>query len=164
MFNSFNITEHNMKIYCKFTLILIILILGSTFTQSAKKPNNCSLVKATEVGEVIGKKMTLGGDSILGCAYIPEGKKISYFTVLVTEKKDTPESIFNNSRPSIKIEKLKGIGDAAAMAIEDGTILDVVIFSGKWSVRFGVTFADIETKTKKFEAFKALMKKAITRL
>lgn len=128
------------------------------------KPANCSLVTEKEVGEVLGKPVTKGGDSILGCSYIPAGKKVSYFTVLVTEKKGKPEDTFNNFHSGIKILKLEGDGNAGAMAVEDGFIMDAVVFSGKWSVRFNVTFADIELGSKKFSIFKSVMKKALSRL
>lgn len=163
-----------MKLLRFIPLIFFLLYVGcsgssqdsqhAVSTDDASKPANCSLVTEKEVGEVLGKPVTKGGDSILGCSYIPADKKVSYFTVLVTAKKGEPEDTFNNFHSGIKIVKLEGVGDAGAMAVEDGAIMDAVVFSGRWSVRFNVTFADIELGSKKFEIFKSVMKKAVSRL
>ncbi|MBN2135823.1 MAG: hypothetical protein JW737_08845 [Acidobacteria bacterium] len=158
-----------IKLFGLFLILFLVACSGGEqgVTESSgsdSKPDNCSLVTEAEVADVLGKPVKQGGDSALGCAYIPEGETLSYFTVLVREKEGTPEDTYKNASSRVKVEKLAGVGDDGAMVISEGFVSDVVIFSGDWAIRFNVTFADIELGSKKFERFKSVMKKAISRL
>lgn len=145
-------------------VITFVFVGVQQFLQCGTPSRNCTLVTPQEVSEVVGKKIVKTGDSALGCAYIPKKQTLSYFTVYVSKKDADLFDTFRKPRPGVKIHPLKGIGDKAALAIRDGKAFDAIATSGKWSVRFNFTFANVKVDSPKYHALIELLKKAADRL
>lgn len=125
---------------------------------------NCKLVTPEEVAKVVGKPIIKTGDSALGCAYIPKKSNLSHFTVFVTDKDADLFDTFSKPRPDVTIKALSGIGDHAALAVRNEKVFDAIVISGKWSVRFNFTFANVKLGTTKYENLIKLLKAAADRL
>lgn len=145
--------------------VIAFMFVGiQQFLHGSHPSRNCILVTPQEVSEVVGKPIVKTGDSALGCAYIPKKQTLSYFTVYVSDKNADLFDTFRKPRPGIKIHPLRGIGDRAALAIRNGKAIDAIAISGKWSVRFNFTFANVKVDTPRYHALIKLLKKAADRL
>jgi hypothetical protein len=147
-----------------FFSVTVMLIGVQVLLYGGDSSRNCKLVTPEEVSKVVGKPIIKTGDSALGCAYIPKKSNLSHFTVYVTDKDADLFDTFRKPRPDVTIQPLNGIGDKAALAIRRGKVFDAIVISGKWSVRFNFTFANVKLDTPKYDHLIKLLKTAADRL
>ncbi len=132
----------------------------------AQDVDHCRLLTAAEVAALMGKPVKSGENTPLECAWIPEGKQMSYFTVLVMAAEKRPRNHFDAGRTDIRIVELKGLRNEAAMAVrrESGNVLDVVVRKGKRHVRFNLPFLEITADSPRFAELRGVIQKAVGRL
>jgi len=85
--------------------------------------------------------------------------------VLVTATdKPAREALEPNVGADIRLVEIEDLGDDAVMTVREDNVLDVVVHKGEHQVRFNVPFLEIPPEGPRFEQFKALISKALTRL
>ena len=151
-------------------LFVYVFVICSALTWNAWAaddiPPYCSLFTQQEVAEIMGKAVQPGEETLLGCAWTPEGEKLSYLTVYIKAESQTAKKAIGERQGDFEVIDVNGVGDDAVAVIRKSSqrVLDMYVHKGKYLVRFNMPFLKITPNGDKFENFKKSAKKAVNRL
>jgi hypothetical protein len=144
-------------------LVVLALVWGLA-PATAQEADNCRLLTQNEVETLFKTQVEPPHNTMLGCAWVPKGKSLSYLTVLQRDGKVPVVQVLAPTAPDISVRQIPGLGDDAAVSLRNNkSVLNLVAQKGDRQVRFNCPFLGVKVDTPRFEQLKALMAKALER-
>jgi hypothetical protein len=127
--------------------------------------DNCTLVTDEEVSTLVGKQLTHGEDSPLGCPFVRSGASMSEFTVRAFAGKGAAKDNFGSHSADTTVHEISGVGDSAAVLARDEDVNFLIVQKGRHYVQFVTTFVDdMSLGSPKLKAAQELALKALERI
>jgi len=127
--------------------------------------DNCALVTDEEVSTLVGKQLTHGEDSPLGCPFMRPGASMSEFTVRAFAGKGAAKDNFGSHSADTTVHEISGVGDSAAVLARDEHVNFLIVQKGRRYVQFVTTFVDdLNLGSPKLKTAQELALKALDRI